>query len=122
MQRRDILSRGLRIVVGQNVGSTFSHALRFSCFAPGFVPRGRMMLSAYSGVLKLMLCKYSSFLVSFFEFPLDFEGNQLNVVLPNSTAIWGTVYQYDNGSSFRAGGDFEAAKYLERALNFRLKY
>ena len=61
----------------------------------------------------------SSILKSTYE---NLGGNALKIVMPNNSLIFDQLYIYPNKSKVRTGGDYLAALYLGKALNFKPKY
>ena len=51
----------------------------------------------------------------------DFEGHEMNIVMPNDSLAFSQVYTYPDKSLVRAGADYQAALYIGRALNFKAK-
>ena len=51
----------------------------------------------------------------------DFDGNVLNIVMPNTSLIFTKVYTYPDKTLVRAGADYMAALYLGEALNFKVR-
>ena len=59
---------------------------------------------------------------SMFRSPYDdFEGHEINIVMPNRSLPFANVYIYPDKSQVRAGADYLAALYFGRALNFKPK-
>lgn len=52
----------------------------------------------------------------------NFDGNTLNIVMPNRSLIFSKVYTYPDKSQVRTGADYLAALYFGEALNFKPKY
>ena len=66
---------------------------------------------------------YSGFysLENIFSSPYNnFEGNAIDIVMPNNSAF-SMLWRYPDGSTRRAGPEFYAAQYLSQALNFEFK-